>query len=264
MPSESWGLKVLSALRCSELSVDQPNHVSHFTFYEKVVNFMELIKPKEKLSYEDFLDWCDEDTWAEWVDGEIIMFSPASKKHQNLADFLVSILRIYTETRGLGMVLSAPFQMKLPEDLPGREPDLIFVSNANLYRLAVHGVTAERSEQDTYLDGPADLAVEIISKESIDRDRGRKFLEYEYSGVLEYWLIDPLRSQAEFYRLGADSRYHVVLPDAEGIYYSEVVPEFWLRVSWLWQMPLPPSVRILAEIAGVPSGLAEAFEQALR
>ena len=123
--------------------------------------FVKETKPKEKLSYEDFLDWCDEDTLAEWVDGEIIMYSPASKKHQDLDDFLVSILRIYTETNELGMVFSAPFQMKLPGDLPGREPDLIFVSNVNLHRL-----------QETYLDGPADLAVEIISKESI-RERGK-------------------------------------------------------------------------------------------
>jgi Uma2 family endonuclease len=214
---------------------------------------MEKIKPKEKLSYEDFLDWCDEDTLAEWVDGEIVMYSPASNRHQDLSDFLVSILRIYTETNGLGIVRRSPFQMKLPGDLPGREPDLIFVSNANLHRL-----------YDTYLDGPADLAVEIISKESIDRDRGRKFVEYETAAVQEYWLIDPLRSQAEFYRFGVDDRYHVVLPDAEGIYHSDVVPGFWLQVSWLWQIPLPPSVRILAEIAGVPAELIELFEQALR
>jgi tetratricopeptide (TPR) repeat protein len=50
----------------------------------KLVNAMKMVsselnsvnsktKPKEKISYEDFLAWCDEDTWAEWVDGEIII-----------------------------------------------------------------------------------------------------------------------------------------------------------------------------------------------
>lgn len=28
--------------------------------------------PAEKLTFEEFLTWCDEDTWAEWVDGEVI------------------------------------------------------------------------------------------------------------------------------------------------------------------------------------------------
>ena len=194
-------------------------------------------KPKENMSYEEFLNWCDEDTLAEWVDGEIIMSLPASKRHQDLDDFLVSLLRFYIEMNGLGVVLSMPFQMKLGPDLPGREPDLLFVSTANLHRL-----------QETYLNGPADLAVEIISKESIGRDRGDKFVEYETAGVPEYWLIDPIRQQAEFYRIGSDNHYHPVLPDAEGIYHSQVVPGFWLRVSWLWREPLPRILDVLREL----------------
>ncbi|HDN80831.1 MAG TPA: Uma2 family endonuclease, partial [Chloroflexi bacterium] len=29
------------------------------------------------MTYEEFLDWADEDTLAEWVDGEVVMYSPA-------------------------------------------------------------------------------------------------------------------------------------------------------------------------------------------
>jgi hypothetical protein len=49
-------------------------YVLRITFHEKVVNFMGKIK--EKLSYEDFLNWCDEDTLAEWVDGELLCIHP--------------------------------------------------------------------------------------------------------------------------------------------------------------------------------------------
>ena len=38
------------------------------------------------LSDEEFLDWCDEDTLAEWVEGEIVMSAPASYSHQCVAD----------------------------------------------------------------------------------------------------------------------------------------------------------------------------------
>ncbi|HIE25770.1 TPA: hypothetical protein EYP66_00615 [Candidatus Poribacteria bacterium] len=79
----------------------------------------------------------------------------------------------------------------------------------------------------------------------------------------EFYGRNQTYGKAEFYRLGADNRYHIVLPDAESIYRSEVVSGFWLRVSWLWQTPLPPSMRVLAEIAGVSKELIEAFEQAL-
>ena len=193
-------------------------------------------KPKEKLSYEDFLAQY-EGTRAEWVDGEIIMVPPASERHQNIIGFLVNLLRPYVESKNLGEVLLAPFQMKLGTDSPGREPDLLYVASAHLDRL-----------KDTYLDGPADMVIEIISKESINRDRGEKFVEYEAAGVSEYWLIDPIRKQAEFYRLGEDKHYHPVLPDDAGIYHSEAVAGFWLRVSWLWQEPLPPVLKVWREL----------------
>ncbi|MEA3338380.1 MAG: Uma2 family endonuclease, partial [Chloroflexota bacterium] len=161
-----------------------------------------------------------------------------------------SVMRAFVEQHDLGVVLSAPFQMKLARS--GREPDLLFVAQEHLGRL-----------QETYLDGPADLAVEIISLESIGRDRGDKFCEYEEAGIPEYWLIDPLREQAEFYRLDAQGRYCLTSPDEEGVYHSQTLPGFWLRVDWLWQESLPHSVRALGEIAGLDREMVERFLQAL-
>ncbi len=126
----------------------------------------------QKMTYEEFLAWADEDTLAEWVDGEVMMTSPASYRHQDTADFLVSVLRPFVEIHQLGIVCSAPFQMKLEH---GREPDLLFVAQEHLGRL-----------KETYLDGPADLVVEIVSPESVARDRGDKFYEYSRGGVPEY------------------------------------------------------------------------------
>jgi len=211
---------------------------------------VELRKMTRRLvTYEEFLAWADEDTLAEWVDGEVVMYSPASDRHQDISGFLESVLRSFVEVRQLGIVRSAPFQMKLEH---GREPDLLFVAKTNLGRL-----------KETYLDGPADLAVEIVSPESVGRDRGVKFYEYEQAGIPEYWLIDPQTERAEFYQLTAANQYRLVQPDAEGIYRSAVLPDFWPRVEWLWQEPLPSPIRTLAEIVGMAPSLAEAFEQAL-
>jgi Uma2 family endonuclease len=188
----------------------------------------------DRLSYEEFLDWADEDTLAEWVDGEVVMYSPASDRHQDLARFLTSVLSIYAETHDLGVVRPAPFQMKLEHS--GREPDLLFIAKEHLDRL-----------QETYLEGPADLAVEIISPESIGRDRGEKFYEYEAGNVPEYWLIDPQKARAEFYQL-RDGQYQQVPPDAESVYRSEVLPGFWLQVEWLWQDTLPKTLDVLRKL----------------
>jgi Uma2 family endonuclease len=152
-------------------------------------------------------------------------------------DFLVQTLGVYVQAKGLGLLLSAPFQMKTGPDLPGREPDLLFVARENLGRL-----------KDRYLEGPADLVVEVVSPESRLRDRGEKFAEYEAGGVREYWLVDPEARQADFYVLGPDNRYDRRRADAAGIYRSQVVEGLWVRPEWLWQDPLPPVLVVLREL----------------
>jgi len=187
-----------------------------------------------RMTYDEFLAWADEDTLAEWVDGEVVVTSPASYRHQDILGFLESVLRSFVETNGLGLVCSAPFQMKLEHS--GREPDLLFIATEHLGRL-----------KETYLDGPADMVVEIVSPESWDRDRGAKFVEYEAGGVPEYWLLDPVRRWAEFYRLGTEGRYEVAFAGREGVYTSVSLPGFELRVEWLWQPP--PVLQALRELA---------------
>lgn len=164
------------------------------------------------------------------------MYSPASDRHQDISGFLESVLRSFVEARQLGVVRSAPFQMKLER---GREPDLLFVASEHLDRLL-----------ETRLEGPADMVVEIISEGGLGRDRGEKFEEYETAGITEYWLLNPLREWAEFYRLDGTGHYQMVFSGAEGIYRSEAVPGFWLKVEWLWQKPLPGADMVSWEILG--------------
>lgn len=191
----------------------------------------------QHMSYEEFLDWCDEDTLAEWVDGQVVMASPASEPHQRIVDFLVQVGGIYVTQRNLGRIISAPFQMKLTPPRSGREPDIIFIAQEHLDRL-----------KHTYLDGPADLAVEVTSPESRLRDRGEKLAEYEMAGVREYWIFDPEQRRADYYVLAADGRYERKRADTQGLYRSEVIPGFWLKEEWLWQDPSPNPLAVLHEL----------------
>lgn len=193
------------------------------------------LSPPAKMTYEEFLAWAD-GTHAEWVDGEVIIMSPASDRHQDLVSFLISLLRHFVEAKQLGVVRPAPFQMKLATRPSGREPDLLFIAREHLDRL-----------KENYLDGPADMALEIISPESRARDRGEKFYEYEQAGVGEYWLIDPVRKQAEFYHLGGDGIYQPVTIGEDGIFRSEVLNGLMLEVGWFWQEPLPMLLSVLKE-----------------
>ena len=191
--------------------------------------------PPPRMTYEEFLEWAN-GIRAEWVDGEVIVMSPASLTHQRILTFLTALLGFFAETNQLGEVLTAPFQMRLRARPSGREPDAIFIARDRLDKL-----------QNACLDGPADLAIEIISPDSRARDRGDKYYEYEQAGVREHWLIDPARKQAEFYRLGTDGIYSSVTISDDGIFHSAVIEGLWLKVYWLWQDPLPTLMSVLKE-----------------
>ena len=189
-----------------------------------------------KMTYDEFLEWLDEDTHAEWVNGEVIFMMPISIEHQNLGRFLLSLISHFVDLHRLGVVTYDPFQMKTAPELPSRAPDIMFVANENLSRL-----------EETNLNGPADLVVEIISPGSRGTDRGDKFYEYEEGGVCEYWLIDPQRHQAEFYLRGEDGIYGLAPISEDGIFRSTVLKGLWLKVDWLWKESMPSVLEVLGE-----------------
>ena len=193
--------------------------------------------PSSPVSFEEFLAWADEDTLAEWGDGEVILMSPTSADHQRLLKFLFYLVDAFVQAHRIGEVFLPPFLMRLPSRPSSREPDLLFVSNAHADRV-----------KGAHLDGPADLVVEIVSPESDERDRVEKLREYEAGGVLEYWLIDLPRRAASFHQLGADGRYHAGSLGVDGFDHSTVLPGFRLRVAWLWERPLPPVAEALRQI----------------
>ncbi len=186
------------------------------------------------ISFEEFLERC-EGEHAEWVNGKVVAMAPIGDEHADLSDFLQMLLRHWAEQHDSGIVRSEPFVMKTGAALPGRSPDVLFLAKENLSRL-----------KKSHIEGPADLAVEIISPDSRGRDRGEKFYEYEQGGVREYWLIDPERKQVEFYQRGEDGIYRLVGVQ-EGIYRSPVLPGLWLKIEWLWQRPLPPVLDVLRQ-----------------
>jgi len=190
--------------------------------------------------------------YAEWVDGEVFVYMPPKERHANITGFLYTLLRFFVDFFRLGEVLTAPFEMKLSLRGPAREPDILFVAREHLDRL-----TEER------LVGPADLVVEVVSDDSVTRDRVKKFYEYQAAGVREYWVIDsrPGERQADFWIVDEHGRYQSVPIGDDGIYRSTILPGFWLRVDWLWGETLPDPLLTFAEIVGFPSQVVEALRE---
>lgn len=204
-----------------------------------------------RMSYDEWLDWDYEGGLTEWIDGEVHIYMPATRTHQRLVEFLDRVLGLFVELMGLGIVKLAPYSMRAIPDGNGREPDVMFVATEHLDRL-----------REKELVGPADLVVEIISDDSVERDRDKKFTEYEQGGVREYWIFDPRpkRLRADFYVLNEMGRFQPVPVGTDGIYHATVLQNFWLKVEWLWDEKVIP-LRVLAQIVGKETVLANLGEE---
>jgi Uma2 family endonuclease len=196
-----------------------------------------------RMSYEDYLKWAGEDAHTEWVDGEVIIQMPPGTLHQNVVLFLSTLMHLFVQFYRLGEVLTAPYEMRVSSTESAREPDILFVTSEHASLLV-----------DQRLMGPADLVVEIVSRESVSRDRGEKFYEYQESGIREYWVIDPRpgKERADFWILDASARYRPVLPGLDGVYRSTVIPGFWFDTGWCFGDERPDPLFCFAQIIGLP------------
>ena len=175
------------------------------------------------VSFEEYMEHYAEQ-FAEWVEGMVIKLSPAALIHIKITQFLIILFSFYLKRMSVAYLLQAPFVMRLQPGKPGREPDLFLVVNERISLV-----------QNTMLDGPADIAIEVVSPESVDRDLVEKYHEYELYGVREYWIFNPIRKQADFYVLGEDKLYkRIELVD--GIFHSTILPRFSLNPSQFWDI----------------------------
>jgi Uma2 family endonuclease len=186
------------------------------------------------VSFEDYMRLYAEHH-VEWVEGTVIKLSPVSEEHDELDGFLYRLLSDYLDETGEAIMRRHPFVMKITPQSPAREPDLHIVLKDRAHIL-----------QRTMTAGPADIVIEIVSPESVERDTEEKLAEYEAGGVREYWLLNPLDQTARFYGLGTDDKYRLIEP-ANGAFQSTILSKFRLDVRLLWQTP-PPTGRQIAAL----------------
>lgn len=153
----------------------------------------------------------------------------ASYAHNRLILFLSRILVVWLEHVELdGRVIGPKFTMHTDIYPGGRTPDLMYVTPENISKI-----------NPTHLEGPADLAIEVVELVSANCDRNDKFLEYQAAGVREYWIVDPRIRSAQLWQLNQTGIFQRVPPNSEGLLVSSVIPGLALKPSWLWQDDLP-------------------------
>ena len=172
---------------------------------------------------------------ADLIDGVIYMASPHTRTNDRIGGFIAYLLRGYAEARKAGEVFGSRFAFVL-SPIRAPEPDVAFVRSERLHLVGEHG-----------MDGGPDIAVEVVSRDSRDRDYGEKRRLYQDAGVSEYWIVDPLQRRAEFHRLheGLDALAPL---EANRIFRSVALPGFFLDVEWLFADPVPEVRKKLGEI----------------
>lgn len=180
---------------------------------EEAERFLEReTKQREKF----YADISPEDKW-EFIQGEVIMHSPALNRHLAASQRILCLLEAYVRVNGLGLVRHEKAMTSFPRN--DYEPDVMFFGAAK----------AATIDPDTLKFPIPDLIVEVLSPSTEKRDRGIKFQDYALHGVAEYWIIDPVAEAVELYRLQGDA-YPATAPQTEGLLSSDVVPGFEIPV----------------------------------
>ena len=185
-------------------------------------------------TFDDFLLLVEEHEKADLLDGVIYMASPESTDDNELGGWLYALMRQFAEETDQGKCYYTRVAFRIT-DKRGPEPDVAFVAKQRLHIV-----------QRGFVNGPPDIAVEIVSPDSAQRDYDLKRNIYESAGVKEYWIIDPEDQRATFLRLQGE-QFVEVNPQG-GRFESQVLWGFSLKIEWLWSNERPSLLAIFPEM----------------
>jgi Uma2 family endonuclease len=147
-------------------------------------------------TWEDYLRLPDDGNRYEIIEGVLYVTAAPIYDHQFAVTELAGELRGFVKARRLGVVLTAPFDVRLPGVADPVEPDVLFFRSGN-----------EPRTGDKYFVGIPDLIVEVLSPSTSRVDRKVKLAAYQKAGVPEYWLADPKTRTIVVYTLNARGKY---------------------------------------------------------
>lgn len=154
---------------------------------------------------------------VEFINGEIIVHSPVTKRHNVASGLLYRLLSIYSGKNNLGFVGIEKIMITLTRN--DYEPDICFF---------LQDKSKNFTEDQTLFPAP-DLVIEILSDSTERRDRGVKFKDYQSHKIEEYWIIDPENQTLEQYHLKGDA-YDLILKSSQGFVTSFVVKGFQIPI----------------------------------
>ena len=157
-----------------------------------ILEILELFPRQGKWTERDYFSLPETNRIVELSGGRLIITPAPTTQHQRISFRLSLLIGDYVLSDNLGEVCYSPLDVRL---WPGtiRQPDIVFMSNEHKDRIT-----------ERYWGIP-DLVMEILSESTEKEDRTDKFSEYEKAGILEYWIVDPVKQTIEVYVLDRKS-----------------------------------------------------------
>jgi Uma2 family endonuclease len=187
---------------------------------ENILAKGDYIFMKPDVTESEFWELTNEDSNCELIDGVLIIHSPASEEHESLFRQIISIIQLNLDASREGKVYGSRFVMRLSEKW-NPEPDIIVVTPDKYSNI-----------KSTHLEGPAAIAIEILSKSSKDIDLQKKLPKYLTAGVKETWIVDPQRKILSVHDARGTVEYGN--PSAATLIKSNVLQHLTFQVNWIW------------------------------
>lgn len=156
---------------------------------------------------------------VELVSGAIVKRDAPSAAHEKIVARIHDAVSTHVDVHDLGAVFRLPWPLELSKFDVVR-PDVFFTSLEN-------GAVGA----DGFMGRP-ELVVEVISPDTSERDLGEKKRLYLWSGVFEYWIVDPENKTIQGLKKGK-THYEPIVSDGS-VFQSNLMPGFDLSLDLLF------------------------------
>ena len=121
-------------------------------------------------------------------DGYIYMMANPTRKHQDIQDEVLRQFANYLEGKSCKAQTNRDVRLFCEDD----ESDYV------TYVPDIFVLCDQSKDRETYIKGAPDIVIEILSKSTKKMDLGNKKIDYQESGVREYWVIKDIREVHQF------------------------------------------------------------------
>lgn len=181
-------------------------------------------------TYADYLTWRLRER-VELIMGRIFKMSPApSAIHQSVSMLLAGAFLNYLKGKTC-KVFHAPFDVRLSKGNPVTDEDFETVVQPDICVICDLNKIDEKGCR-----GAPDLIVEIVSKNSVQKDLHEKFELYESTGVKEYWIVHPNDKSLTIFFLDDKGKYIASKPLTIGdVTNSKVLNDLHLNLDEIFE-----------------------------